>query len=123
MEGLVDAGELISCQEVFGEIERKDDELLKWARDRRPMFWKETEDVQKVLTRILAAHPGLIDVNRVRSMADPWVVAQARVSNATVVSQEKPGSAARPKMPEACATLGVRCIRLAQLVVEEGWKL
>ena len=55
-------------------------------------------------------------------MADPWVVAQARVVNAIVISQEKPGSTSKPKIPEACLAEGLRCIRLAQLVVEEAWK-
>jgi hypothetical protein len=39
----------------------------------------------------------------------------------TVVTEEKTGSASRPKIPDFCAALGVRCRTLMGYIEEQGW--
>jgi hypothetical protein len=121
LEESIDNG-IVSCFDVLEELDRKDDDLKKWARQRRGMFWDPTVDVQRITTRIMTALPNLVDVNRGRSMADPFVVAQASVLRAAVITQERRGSAKSPRIPEACDIEGLRCIRRVDLVIDSGWR-
>jgi hypothetical protein len=119
---LVDRGELLASQEVLFELERKDDDVYRWARERRRMFVPTDEDVQRVVQDILRDYPGLVDPKRERSGADPFVVAVARVKGCTVVTNERPTtSPTRVKIPTVCQALGIRCLDLLQFIREKGW--
>jgi hypothetical protein len=123
IENLVSDGSLISTEEVYIEIERKDDDLLEWCRGRRGIFLPLTEAVQDVASAILAELPTLIDARTGKSMADPFVVATARVTETIVITQEGPtGSGKRPKIPEACDFIGVDWMSLLDLIKVEGWR-
>jgi hypothetical protein len=119
---LVDRGELLASQEVLFELERKDDDVYRWARERRRMFVPTDEDVQRVVQDILRDYPGLVDPKRERSGADPFVVAVAQVKGCTVVTNERPTtSPIRVKIPTVCQALGIRCLDLLQFIREKGW--
>lgn len=123
IEGLVSDGSLISTEEVYFEIERKDDDLFAWCRARRGMFLPLSKDVQSVASAILEELPTLVDARTGKSMADPFVVATARVTNTVVVTQEGPtGSGKRPKIPEACGFVGVDWMSLLDVIKIEGWR-
>ena len=119
---LVAAGEIVSSDEVKREIEAKDDLLLAWCKPRTPMFVPLSGDIQAVATQILATLPKLVDSRTGKSMADPFVVATAKVTNTILVTQERPtGKAERPKIPEACDLTGVAWVSLLDVIKAEGW--
>jgi hypothetical protein len=62
----------------------------------------------------------LINPNTGRSGADPFVIALAQVNNCAVVTEEK-ARPTRPKIPDVCAGLGLRCINMLDLMRQERW--
>ncbi len=119
---LIDQGQLIATEEVLVELERKDDEVYKWARVHRRMFIPTDQDIQRAVENILRDYTGLLDPRRERSGADPFVIALAQLRGCTVVSNERPtGSPVRLKIPTVCHALGIKCIDLLQFIKEQGW--
>ena len=56
-------------------------------------------------------------------MADPWLIAHAMDTNATVVTKENIDSAMnskRVKIPNVCKNMGVRCIDDFEFIKEIG---
>jgi len=81
---------------------------------------------QAVITatqRVLSAHQLLVKNMKGRNRADPFVIGVAQMLGATVVTGEGgDGNAHRPKIPYVCNQLGVKCIRLLEVVRAEGWQ-
>lgn len=121
IEDLIEEGRLISTEQVQAEIKRRDDDLWNWTKKHSKMFLQITEEVALNVRNVLAQHPKLVKTGKNRSMADPWVIAQARESRAIVVTEEEGGSENKPKIPSVCQALGVECISLVKLIIREGW--
>ncbi|MDE0118669.1 MAG: DUF4411 family protein [Bdellovibrionales bacterium] len=105
--------------EVKRELEKVDDDLLEWVKNKS--FFKDVnEDVQKYLRTIMKKYPRLTDSSKGRSMADPWVIAHAQTEEATVVTLEQ--EAAKPEkkvnIPDACKQEGIACIDIYHLIGE-----
>jgi hypothetical protein len=85
-----------------------------------PPLWTSLEELDR--RRPSASHRGLVNTQRNRSMADPWVIALAQVNGCTVVTGEVPSDdLKRPKIPDVCRALGIPCSSLLQLFRKEGW--
>ena len=122
MDDLISDGSLRASEEVLYELEIGDDDLYEWAKQRTEMFIPLSADIQQSVAGILASHGNLIDVDRSRSMADPFVIAVAQANGCCVVSGEKrTPSNARPKIPNVCDDLGLRHITFLDLIREQGW--
>lgn len=103
---------------------KKDDEVAKWAQQHTKLFIPIDDEIQLALAEILQRFTRLVNTQRNRSMADPWVIALAQVRDCTVVTGEAPsGNLDRPKIPDVCQALGIRCINLLKLFREERWVL
>ena len=76
------------------------------------------EDVQQAVKEILRAYPRLVDTRRGRSIADPWVIAQAQVASAVVVTEEPRSNSKSPRIPDACDGLGVQWTNALGLIRE-----
>lgn len=122
LEELIREGDLGATVEVLLELEKKDDEVADWARRHSDLFIPIDADIQIALVEILQRFSRLVNTQRNRSMADPWVIALARVRGCTVITGEAPsGNLDRPKIPDVCRALDIRCISLLQLFREERW--
>lgn len=71
---------------------------------------------------IAARFPGLVDVQRNKGSADPFVIALARLRAATVVPGEKFGTATRPNTPDVCKALSIPRLTFLEIVRAEGWR-
>jgi hypothetical protein len=122
LPGLVNSGDLRASEEVRVELKRRDDELLQWIVDYADDFFVEIdEDIQREVIEILSDHRELVHVGRGRSGADPFVIALAKLHGASVVTEEGGGSPKKPRIPDVCDALGIRCLKLIHLIQEQGW--
>jgi len=123
IEEMIDRGNIRCIDLVLEELaKREGDEIHGWAKAQVGLFVPLTEDVQRAVREVLAAHPRLIGVGSGRSGADPFVIALARVHGGTVVSEETESrNLTKPKIPDACDALGVRRLSLVGFVQEQSW--
>ena len=123
MTQAADEGVVVIAEEVYTELQRKDDEVLEWVSRCPKMVIPIDGDVQEAVKIVLTKHRRLIDNKKNRSAGDPWVIAVAMVHNLTVVTYERPsGTLAKPKIPDACAEIGIPCIDVVGLIRAEGWR-
>ncbi len=122
VEGLIDEGRLRVSEEVLHEVARHEDSLNQWLQDRRSrVVVPTTNEVTEAVREILRSHERLVMSGSGRNRADPFVIAVAGLNDAVVVTGERGGTAARPKIPSVCRDLGIRDINLLDLIKEEGW--
>lgn len=136
IDGLVVQRSLISTREVFNELERQavSDAILQWAIDNKSLFSIPTpQELQFVAEIFKIQHfQGLIGAQqRLKGMpvADPFVIACAKITAGTVVTEEgwlrsgkrlelKPNAA---KIPNVCNHFNVPCIDLEEFMHQQGW--
>ncbi len=122
---LIEEGRLRASVEVLNELEKKDDELYAWCKDRREALFVEIDDsCQTQVGYIMGTYPRLVDTVKGRSGGDPFVIALAATTNPpmTVVTEEHPGKKDSPKIPDVCLAEGIPCIGLADMIEQEDWK-
>lgn len=114
---------LVASEEVLFELQRKDDDVYRWARDRSHMFVPTSDArIQIAVSQILANHKKLIDERKNRSGADPWVIAVAQIYKCAVLTGERPArSPKRPNIPDVCEALGIRWVNMLQLFRDQRW--
>jgi hypothetical protein len=122
IDSLIQEGNIISSEEVLRELERKEDSLHGWAKERKAMFQPLSDQVQEAVNRVLAQFRAMVDDRSGKSFADPFVVATAMTTDTVLVTGEKPtGSARRPKIPDVCEHFGIPWMSMVELIEEEGW--
>ena len=122
IDQLIQEERLISPVDVLNEIAKRSDELHAWLKERRSMFRELDDAVQIEAASILSKFPRLVGQKKLRTSADPFVIAMARVQGFQIVTDEKPtGSMARPNIPDVCAELQMSTIGLLQLIRAEKW--
>lgn len=128
---LIKQGRLIAPQQVLKEIEKKDDELLKWLKKHKKMFRALDQQQVDRAKDILNKFPDLIDSEKEIPDADPFVIAVALQEKdalylfkhkCVVITQEKFSRGGKPKIPDVCKEYEIECISLVQLFREESWK-
>jgi len=131
---LFDQGKIISHSIVFDEITTKSrykDHLTKWILTKRNYF-KGISKVQiQYVPQIIKKFPGLIDANREKDQADPWIIALAiemdreqmelfqKKQIVFVVSEENKSSSI--KIPAVAKHYGLRHLNLIELCQLLGW--
>lgn len=134
---LVSQQRLISTREVFNELERQavSAEVLKWAKDNKGLFtMPSAAELQFVATIFQIKHfQALIGVQqRLKGtpVADPFVIACAKINKGTVVTEEgwlRPSKSRTPKpnaakIPNVCAHFKVPCVDLEEFMQQQGWE-
>lgn len=122
LDGLVGRGDVVCPDEVLVELEKKDDGLAAWIKQREKLVQPLTTELQLAVREILERFPRLVDSLKLRSQADPFVIGLAKLTGSTVVSQEQASrSESKPKIPDVCAHFGIRCILLVDFIREQRW--
>lgn len=119
MADIIDAGIVISCDEVFDELSIGNDSLLQWARQRKGAFISSGPNIQRMVREILQKYPTLVTGSRKSNGADPFVIALAKLKNCTLVSDETRAGDGQPvKIPNVCDAYGVRLIKFVDFLRE-----
>lgn len=124
MEQLAEEGKLIVTEEVLLELERKEDDVYRWLKDREELIVVPIDDeIQVAVANILSEHEMLVNAIKGRSGADPFVIGLALVTDGTVVTLEEFGnSTKRPRIPDVCHALSIPCHTPLDMFRECGWK-
>lgn len=123
MTDLVGQKIIISPDIVLSELEKKDDGLHKWAKQHKEnLFYPIDIEVQKVVREILEKYPRLVDTKRGRSGADPFVIALAKTTGRTVVTNELIGKPQKPSIVDVCNEYSIECINLLGMIRKLGFK-
>lgn len=122
IEKLVSQGSLIASQEVFNEVKKRDDELLRWANTNKKMFVDLDAGQLQQVGIVLKDFPQLVDTKKTTPDADPFVIALARSRGWAIITSETPNPGGRPHIPDVCKRYNVRWISLMEFFREKGWK-
>lgn len=122
----VAAGVIVSTREVRREIERGDaDVVAAWAKANAQVFLTPGSDETAFVAQIFAVNHFQQMISkkaqqRGDEVADPFVIACAKIKNGTVVTEErlKPNAA---KIPNVCEHFRVPCTNLEGFMKAENW--
>jgi len=123
---LVSAEELISVREVFNEIGSSEDSLAIWAKEqKKALFTEPTIEEFKFVGEIFKVPHFQAMIRKQerlkgKPVADPFVIARARLSGACVITQEKNVENAA-KIPNVCEHFEIPCINLEGFMEKENW--
>lgn len=115
------AGRLSSAESVSIELRKGNDELAQWASTQSDLFLPESDEATQLAFAEIAAHiAGQAPLMKVGALeeflggADPWLIAKARVTGQTVVTQERLNTDNRCKflIPNICLHYGIECINI-----------
>ncbi len=121
-------GRLLPPEEVKRELaEYGVDEIVEWCNEFSNFFQSEEEDIQNVVTSIMA-HPEHRKLMNLKTpskyCADMWVIAIAKVRNLTVINEEQLLQSVGPyknKIPNVCRDLGIPSINLLDYIKKQNW--
>ena len=86
------------------------------------MFRGADKEIQIAGANVIAEFPRLVGQKKLRTSADPWVIAVASVEGHKIVTEEKAtGTAARPHIPDVRTVMGTETISLLDLIKVEKW--
>ena len=123
----VEVGKIISVREVRRELDRNaaEDHLVEWIELHKNIFVTPRPAVMQLVNEIFSVphfEASLPDRTRLGNnpFADPFIIAQAKVMNYYVVTQEseRPHAA---KIPNICEHFDVDCMNLQGFMEREGW--
>lgn len=122
LDRLLARGQAVAPEEVLHELEAKEDDLYAWVKERRESLFVALDEAQMAATgEVLREFPRLVGELADRNRADPFVIALARVRGLVVVSEERGGTADRPRIPLVCGHFGIRTISPLAWIRELGW--
>jgi hypothetical protein len=124
----VDNGTVVSVREVFNELENKTPKewFAEWLKQHKSMFFTPTDDETKFIAEIFRVKHFQMLVSETQRLkgqpvADPFVIAAARIRKGTVITEEanKPDAA---KIPNVCEHFKVSCTNLEGFLAANHWK-
>lgn len=128
IDGLAADGTVRSVREVLNELQNDNRVVFiqKWASEHRAIFATPTQAELEAVTEILAVphFQAVIDRKALLKgtpVADPFIVASARVYGAVVITEEsmRPNAA---KIPNICQHFDVECHNLEWFIEKQGWE-
>ncbi|WP_093535946.1 DUF4411 family protein [Stenotrophomonas rhizophila] len=123
LDDLIAEGRLKASIEVFEELKKKDDDVYAWAKERKELLFVDIDDpVQDAVIYLMEKHERLVDTAKGKSGGDPFVIALALASRPqmVVVTEEDAG---KIRIPDVCRAEDLECVRLADFIEREDWKM
>lgn len=123
---LVSKEQLISVREVYNEIGSREDTLSIWAKEQKyTLFSEPTVEEFEFVSEIFRVQHFQAMIRKQerlsgKAVADPFVIARAKVLDACVVTEEKYKDNAA-KIPNVCMHFQIPCINLEGFMKRENW--
>ena len=123
---LVEAERIVSVREAYREIEGGGDRLAEWAKSRKREIFppSTTEELGFVKEIFVVPHFQSLVTKKARlqgkPVADPFVIARARILEACVITQEVDREHAA-RIPNVCRHFEVECSTLEVFMERERW--
>jgi Domain of unknown function (DUF4411) len=133
---MADQGDLISTREAYTELENQSvsNDVLVWAKLHKHIFLTPQGAEMQFVTQIfqVAQFQALISKQatlRGTPVADPFIIACAKIHQATVVTEEgwdhtKPKLTPKQnaaKIPNVCHHFGIPCVNLQAFMQLQTW--
>lgn len=133
-DSLASSGQIISVKEVYKEIENGGEKwpLFQWAKQNKGIFQTATKDEALFVKEIfkvshfqkLPRKQFLMDN---KPIADPFIIAKAKVLGGTVITLEgfEPDGSIKPnapKIPNICQHFKIECLDLNGFMEKEDWQ-
>ena len=120
----IDNGTIVSIRAVRKELEERGDKLSDFVKEHNIFTMPTNEETRFVATIFQNRHFEHLISEKARltgkEVADPYVIAKAKISGACVVSQEKFKENAA-KIPNVCKYFEIPCIDLKTFMENEDW--
>jgi len=124
-EESVESQQIVTVREVFREVGDQDDPLADWAKTHRRFFHISSPEELAFVAQIFRVPHFQALVRKQerlqgKPVADPFVIAKAKVIQGCVVMEEanKPNAA---RIPNVCAHFKIECLRLEGFMEKENW--
>ena len=133
IEQLFYEGKIFSHKIVLEELttsSKKPDDLTKWILSQKQYFKSSTFTQAQHVSQIINEFPGLIDHNREKDEADPWLIAlaieeQSQInlfhSNKKVIIVSEESKDKPQKIPSVCKYFGLDHLNLLEFFKYNGW--
>lgn len=124
LDELAQSFDICIPEKVLEEIKKGNDGLADLLRELHHLKDLPTEDSLKHIPSVLEAYGALteVDIEIIGVKADPYIIAHAIESKATVVTNEipEPGRTEprNKKIPDICSILDVSCVRYPHFIWE-----
>ena len=126
MESLINKNGFISVREVFEEIGKSNTFLHSWCQTKKTIFQKRNPGIINIIKQIMTKHPKLVNADRTKDSADPFIIACAHVRSRSldspkviIVTQEKDRL---NKIPFVAKDYNIDCKSLLDFFKNEKWK-
>jgi hypothetical protein len=127
VEAAIGRGTLLSPREVLRELEKGDDQLVRWAKRQRGFFVPVNRLQTVKIKEIQKKFPKITDNMALGPCADPWLVALATVLSGplaawSVVTKERMAGLGSHRVPNVCAAFEITSLNLLDFFRAEGFK-
>ena len=127
LDEMFNAGRICSSITVYRELPAKNDDVARWAKERRssglfPEPGPAVQDRFRAIAAYVSNRYPANQSNRFLSGADPWVIAHAAADGGVVVTMETrvPDNSQKAKIPNVGDQFNVRSINTYQMLRELG---
>lgn len=122
---IVSSSRVTSTREVYNELEGYEDELANWCKQNKKLFLTPKSDEVEVVKEIFSVKHFQMNISKRniskgKPVADPFVVARAKLLNCSVVTTEK-AAPHGAKVPNICRYFNVDCTNLEGFMEREKW--
>lgn len=124
-DSMVSAQQIISVREVRNELIGQEDRLSAWVKKNKEIFYKPTMDEYNFVKEVFVIeHFQTLIKEKERfvgkPVADPFVIAKAKVGAGCVVTEESHKKNAA-KIPNVCSHFDIPCVNLETFMEKENW--
>jgi hypothetical protein len=117
LEDMVKNDELISHEEVYKEIEKRQDKICDWCKQNKNMF-KDIDECQiKEFENVKKKYDSFYwnkEINKGGPWADPWIIALSICEDAIIVTDERD---TQNHMPYIAKHFNLKCLNLIEFFV------